>query len=139
MRAPGLLQDLWYGLTHPPVTEPYPLKRQPVPARLRGRLEYDPTHCIGCGLCAKDCPAFALEVITLDRKAKRFVMRYHEDRCSFCGQCVHSCRQGSLRMNPEAWELAGTDREPMHLILGREADIAELAERSAQPAASPAA
>lgn len=105
----------------------------------RGKLNWDPENCTGCGLCGKDCPADAIELIVLDRKEKRFVMRYHVDRCTFCGQCVHSCRFNCLELSPTEWELAATTKESFTQLLGQEKEIAEFLEDSAEPDAEPAA
>jgi formate hydrogenlyase subunit 6/NADH:ubiquinone oxidoreductase subunit I len=65
-------------------------------------------------------------MIVLDKKAKRFVMRYHLDRCTFCAQCVFSCRQDSLEMASNLWELAGPDREGFTLYFGKDEDIRDV-------------
>ena len=41
---------------------------------LRALLQFNPEKCTGCGVCVKDCPAEALELITLDKASKRFVL-----------------------------------------------------------------
>ena len=56
-----MLLDITKSLFRQPVTEKYPFERHPTPERLRGRLEWDATKCTGCGLCAKDCPADAIQ------------------------------------------------------------------------------
>jgi formate hydrogenlyase subunit 6 len=104
-----MLPDVVRSMFHHHVTEDYPTVHSETPPRLRGSLEWDPQACSGCGLCVMDCPASALELVVLDRKAKRYVMTYHEDRCTFCGQCVMSCRQKSLAMPNDRWELASLD------------------------------
>ena len=71
-----------------------------------------------------DCPAQAIEIVVIDKKAKRFVMRYHEDRCTFCAQCVYSCRQGSLEMSNEIWEMAALSKDAFTIYTGDEQDIA---------------
>ncbi len=70
-----------------------------------------------------DCPAQAIEMIVIDKKAKRFVMRYHVDRCTFCAQCVHSCRQGCLEMSNKVWELAALKTDAFTIYTGDEQDI----------------
>ncbi len=111
MKFGSMLKDISQALVQQPATEQYPSVRRPVPERLRGRLVWNPATCTGCGLCATDCPAKAIELLVLDKKAKRFVMTYHIDRCTFCAQCVQSCRQGCLNMAANHWELAAFDRD----------------------------
>lgn len=111
MKLGSMLKDISKALVQRPITEQYPFVRRAVPERLRGRLIWNPEACTGCGLCATDCPAHAIELLVLDKKAKRFVMTYHVDRCTFCAQCVHSCRQGCLQMAADDWELAALARE----------------------------
>jgi len=57
-------------------------------------------------------------MIVLDRKAKQFVFHYNVDHCLFCAQCVHSCRQGCLEMQPQIWELAALSRDGYQLYYG---------------------
>jgi formate hydrogenlyase subunit 6/NADH:ubiquinone oxidoreductase subunit I len=118
-----MLQDVLTSLVHRPVTERYPFERQPVPSRLRGKVLWDATKCIGCGLCVKNCPAEALELYVLDKKAKRFVMRYHVDRCLFCAQCTYTCPRGALSLSNQQWELAALSKEPFDVYYGEEADV----------------
>jgi formate hydrogenlyase subunit 6/NADH:ubiquinone oxidoreductase subunit I len=126
-----ILRDVFGGLTHRPVTVQYPAERQPVPAHLRGALTWNPEKCTGCGLCVKDCPSNAIELITLDKAAKQFVIRYHADRCAFCAQCVQNCRFECLGMSPEQWELAALTKAPFTVMLGNEADVDKFLARGA--------
>ena len=123
MKLAVMLRDVVGSLFQQPVTERYPFERRPPPERLRGRLQCDSASCTGCGLCAKDCPANALQVFALDKKAKRFVLAYHVDRCTFCAQCVFSCRQDCLHMSNVNWELAALDHDSYCLVFGDEDDI----------------
>lgn len=123
MKMVTMLKDVLRSLWQRPTTEQYPFVRPPTPARLRGQLHFDPANCTGCRLCVMECPAEALELITLDRKAKRFVLRYHVDRCTYCAQCVQNCRFGCLEMSPDEWELAATSTKPFTIHYGGEADI----------------
>ena len=123
MKFGTMLSDVSGALFRRPATENYPFVRQLNPIRLRSFLKLNPESCTGCGLCAMDCPANAIQVTMLDRKEKRFVFSYHTDQCLFCGQCVESCRQGSLSMVNDHWELAALDKKSFSVIL-RDADYA---------------
>lgn len=139
MKIGTMLKDVVTSLFWKPATEKYPFERREAPEHFRGRLVWHSENCTGCGLCSMDCPANAIEMIVLDKKAKRFVMRYHVDRCMFCGQCVFSCRQNSLSMDSQLWELAGRDREGFVLYFGKDEDIREALEREAEAEPQPAA
>lgn len=123
MNLAAMLEDVFHSLVRKPVTERTP---GAPPPRLRGRLSWSAEGCTGCALCAKDCPAQALELIRLDERGKRFVIRYSVDRCTFCGQCVENCRPGCLTMSGEAWALAAPTRDGFTLYFGDDANVREL-------------
>ncbi len=123
MRIGAMLGDVMHSLVRRPITEKYPFDRRPAPERLRGALQFQPDKCSGCGICGKDCPANAIELITIDKKAKKFVIRYHIDRCTFCAQCVKSCNYKCLGMSNEQWELAALSREPFTVYYGNEDEV----------------
>lgn len=133
MKIGTMLKDVSLAFIHRPVTERYPYTRRPAPDRLRGRLQWDPEKCIGCELCAMDCPSGAIDLIVLDKKAKRFVICYHLDRCTFCAQCVQSCRHGCLEMSASDWELASLSKEAFTLYYGENEDVREALAGEAPP------
>lgn len=139
MRIGSMLGDLARSLFRRPVTERYPFERRAAPPRLRGKLIWDPGKCTGCALCNKDCPASAIELITLDKKNKRFVMRYHIDRCTYCAQCVQNCRFACLGMSSEQWELAALSKAPFTVYYGNDADLESLLGKHTRPNGRPAA
>jgi formate hydrogenlyase subunit 6/NADH:ubiquinone oxidoreductase subunit I len=138
MKLSGMWRDALKAFVSGPVTQKYPFERLPAPDRLRSKLHWNLEECTGCGLCVKDCPSDAIEVVTLDRKAKRFVFRYRVDRCTFCGQCVESCKKNCLNMSTDEWELAALDRSEFEVYYGKEADVNEVLSGSPEPGAEPA-
>lgn len=134
----SMIEDLIKSLFKKPVTRKYPFERHPAPERFRGKLHWDPEKCTGCQLCVKDCPANAIELIVIDKVNKKFVMRYHQDRCIYCSQCVVSCRFKCLELSDEEWEQAVTEKQPLEVFYGKDEDIRFLLERAAaQPAETP--
>jgi formate hydrogenlyase subunit 6/NADH:ubiquinone oxidoreductase subunit I len=113
-----MFSDAFVSLFSRPATRRYPFVRTEAPARLRGLVEWKQEPCTGCGLCAMDCPAKAIQVTMIDRKAKRFFLTYQADACTFCGQCVISCRRGALHMSNKKWELASLDPTSFRIYFG---------------------
>ena len=118
IRIGSMINDVTRSLFKRPFTQRYPFVVEPVAERTRGQLEWDREKCNGCGLCARDCPAQAIEVKTIDRAQKRFIYNYRTDRCIYCGQCVESCKPGALVLSKDRWHLAATNKEPFSLQYG---------------------
>jgi formate hydrogenlyase subunit 6/NADH:ubiquinone oxidoreductase subunit I len=129
MKLGALFSDIIRALVKRPATQSYPFERAPTPAQLRGAVCWDPERCTGCAMCVRDCPANALELITIDKAKKRFVLRYQVDRCTFCAQCVRTCNFGCLKLSSEQWELAALSRAGFARAYGGEADAATLGQR----------
>ncbi len=82
-----------------------------VPERMRGKPSINRDLCVGCGLCGRDCPSGAIEIVQ-DEKGKRPV--FYLDRCLFCGQCEEICPKSAIALTPE-FEIASYDRKAMIL------------------------
>ena len=62
------------------------------------RLNQD--ACIGCTLCAKDCPYRALEMVPRENgKGPKLVAQLHPELCVGCGICVGSCPTDALTLD----------------------------------------
>jgi formate hydrogenlyase subunit 6/NADH:ubiquinone oxidoreductase subunit I len=132
-----MFQDIFESFFKKHATRLYPAERVSPPERYRGVLSYTPSACTGCSLCVKDCPSDAIELVILDRAAKRYVVKYHMDRCIYCGQCMVNCKFKCIGMSNQEWEHAALDRDFL-VHYGREDDIAEYLASLAQTAAEPA-
>lgn len=137
MKLATMIKDVAESFLKKPATQFYPFEKTPAPERLRGKLFFDPSTCTGCNLCVKDCPANAIQLVTLDRAAKRFVMRYHLDRCIYCGQCVVGCKFKCISMPSLDWELASLKKEKFMVDYGKDNDIAEFLANLTKPAPEP--
>jgi formate hydrogenlyase subunit 6/NADH:ubiquinone oxidoreductase subunit I len=123
-----MVSDVVKSFFSKPVTQQYPFVRKEAPESFRGKLVWDLSNCTGCQLCIKDCPANAIELVVLDRANKRYVMRFHADRCTYCGQCSVNCRFKCLRLVSDNWELASLTKEPFTVYYGRNEDVTKFQE-----------
>lgn len=119
----SMVGDVIRAFFQKPVTQRYPFERREAPEAFRGKLTWDLTKCTGCQLCIRDCPANAIELLVVDRANKRFVMRFHADRCTYCAQCVVNCRFKCLSLSHDEWELAALSKEPFTVYYGRDVDV----------------
>ena len=126
MKIGTMLKDVLASLFKKNSTQLYPFEQTPTPERFRGSLYYDPSACTGCCLCVKDCPAKAIELVTLDRAAKRFVLKYHMDRCIYCGQCAVNCRFKCMGMSNTDWEHASLNKKEFTVYYGKDEDVENL-------------
>ncbi len=131
MTIGSMIGELIKSLFKRPATRRYPFERKEAPERFRSKLYWDPAKCSGCQLCIKDCPANAIELIVIDKVNKRFVMRYHSDRCTYCAQCVITCRFKCMDMSNDDWERASVHKEPFDVYYGKDEDIQFLMEHAA--------
>ncbi|MEI6289625.1 MAG: 4Fe-4S binding protein [Chloroflexota bacterium] len=123
MRIGTMFQDVVESFFKKPATQLYPAEKIITSDRFRSKLFYNPSACTGCSLCVKDCPSNAIELVTLDRAAKKFVVIYHVDRCIYCGQCAANCKPKCMSMSNEDWELASQTKQAFEIYYGADADI----------------
>jgi formate hydrogenlyase subunit 6/NADH:ubiquinone oxidoreductase subunit I len=94
-----------------PATCQYPFVKTELPEDFRGLQVFDPDLCIGCGLCSRDCPTKAIEMVEVDGKK---LPLFKLDRCIFCYQCAESCRRNAIKSSA-FYELATTDKSTLVL------------------------
>ena len=57
----------------------------------------DPELCNGCGICVQICP---MDVIKLDEKGKKAIIKYPED-CMICEICAIDCPTKAIYITME--------------------------------------
>jgi len=113
MRYPGALEkELLKHIPKKPATEMYPFIKVEAPEGYRGKIAFDIQKCIGCSLCALNCPSGAIEMVKDDRTKLKKKPKFLYSRCLFCGQCEEVCPQKAIKLTRE-FELADYDKEKM--------------------------
>jgi NADH-quinone oxidoreductase subunit I len=102
----------------PKFTRQYPEERWNPPSSFRGRpvlvQEEGVERCVACGLCARVCPALAIEVqgSETELEKERYPVKFEINmlRCIFCGFCEEACPEEAIVMSDE-YELVFTNLE----------------------------
>jgi formate hydrogenlyase subunit 6/NADH:ubiquinone oxidoreductase subunit I len=92
-----------------PATTKYPFVKPTLPDDFRGQQVYDIKLCISCGLCSRDCPAKAIEMVEVEGKRRP---QFKLDQCIFCYQCAESCPRNAIKSSV-FYELATTDKSSL--------------------------
>jgi NADH-quinone oxidoreductase subunit I len=102
----------------PKFTLSYPEQKMVPAASYRGRpvlvKENGHERCVACGLCARVCPALAIEVkadeTPLEKERYPKLFEINMLRCIFCGFCEEVCPEEAIVMSSD-YELIFTSQE----------------------------
>ena len=94
-----------------PATTKYPFVKPTLPEDFRGLQVFDINLCVSCGLCSRDCPAKAIEMVEVEGKRRP---SFKLDQCIFCYQCAESCPRNAIKSSV-FYELATTDKSSLVL------------------------
>lgn len=97
-----------------PETIAYPFGDLEMQKGFRGKLVIDGSRCIGCGICVRDCPGFALTLEKEDKETFRLI--YVSIQCAFCGQCELVCTQAALKL-VNVFNEPATDKSSLSEVL----------------------
>ena len=101
-----------------PSTELYPKEKKESVEGYRGRITYDASACIGCGMCIKACSPTAITK-TVEKKEGGDDITFTFDllSCTFCQMCADFCPKKCIKLtndyamigvNPEDLIVKGT-------------------------------
>lgn len=95
---PALIKEVIKGIFVKPATIQYPKEQTLIEPDFRGRQYADLKKCIGCSLCAVECPANAItmtkipdDYVVPKTNARRMYPVVNYFRCVFCYRCVTVC------------------------------------------------
>jgi len=125
---PEILKGMTLTMKHflrPKFTRQYPEERFNPQPSYRGRPvlveEHGVERCVACGLCARVCPALAIEVQAAETELEkeRYPVKFEINmlRCIFCGFCEEACPEEAIIMSDE-YELVFT--HPEQAIYGKD-------------------
>ena len=109
LRLPALIKEMGLCIFKKAFTREYPAVNVEVPEGYRGRHIFYPEKCISCGLCERDCPAKAIELVEVSGKR---MPRFFLDRCIFCYLCVESCPREAIKLSTN-FEMSTTETEEL--------------------------
>jgi formate hydrogenlyase subunit 6/NADH:ubiquinone oxidoreductase subunit I len=104
-----MVKEVFHRIFMKPATCKYPFVKAEVPPDFRGRQVFDINLCVSCGLCSRDCPAKAIEMVEVEGKRRPL---FHLDQCIFCYQCAESCPRNAIKSSV-IFELASTDKSSL--------------------------
>ncbi|PWI47424.1 hypothetical protein CEE45_12040 [Candidatus Heimdallarchaeota archaeon B3_Heim] len=102
------------------VTVQFPLEHIIVPDGFRGAPEVNPTLCIVCKNCEKECPTQCISIVPANpskihnfskNQGKPFWFSINLSQCMFCQVCEEFCPinrkgQSAIVLNPNRWRMA---------------------------------
>lgn len=93
----SVVREVLKNLLSKPATVEYPRRPTPVEKDFRGRHYADLKKCIGCGLCAIECPSNCIameklpEGVKLKHNPRGLYPNIRYNSCVFCYRCVRVC------------------------------------------------
>jgi len=117
MKLGKMVMQVLQSVFKKPATLNYPAEKPAAFERFRGEIKFDPSKCIGCKICVKDCPSGAIEIKKIGEK--EFELSIDLAKCIYCGQCADSCPKKAIALT-NAFELAQLNKENLKVTFRAE-------------------
>lgn len=86
----------------PPVTYKYPEVPVKVANGYRGRIRFDSSLCIGCGMCIKVCsPGAITKSVKIENGQQEITMTFDLGSCTYCQMCADFCVRKAISLTNE--------------------------------------
>ncbi len=107
------IKTAFKNLVNKPVTEAFPAGDPPkAAANYRGRLSYDSTKCINCGMCIRVCSPQCITrtVKALENGDQEVSFAFDMASCTYCSTCADFCSQKAIHLTDD-YMIVGTEPE----------------------------
>lgn len=95
------------NLTKKTSCDMYPFKKKEAFPKYRGRIAYDSTKCVNCGMCMKVCSPSAITRTEVEKDGgKEITYRFDLTSCTFCGMCQDFCSEKAITLTTD-YEMVG--------------------------------
>lgn len=116
--------------------EMYPVNAKEAAPNYRGRIVYDPTKCINCGMCERVCAGGAISrTVEPTEEGDKITMSFNLGSCTFCRMCADFCARKAIELTGD-YHMAVTNENDL-IVSGT--FIKKKPAPKAAPAAKPAA
>lgn len=113
MRFPFVKEAL-SQLFKKPSTELYPVVDKEVADGYRGKIAFDASKCINCGMCIRVCaPGAITRNINKVEEGDEITFQFYMGSCTFCQMCVDFCGRKAISMTKEYAMIAESEEELM--------------------------
>jgi hydrogenase-4 component H len=129
MRKPKLreLKEALKAVFSKRFTTHYPFQPHVPVDGFRGKPEFNPDECIGCGACAEVCPALAIRVTDdLGAEPPTRTFTHLPDKCIYCGQCELYCPTQKGIVLTKQYDLVTLDRAALAQSISHDLVLCEV-------------
>lgn len=107
------LKEALKNLFKKPVTINYPGEKIKTAPKYRGRIIFDSSKCVGCGMCMRVCSPQAITKTVKDvDEGQEITMTFDLGSCTFCSMCADFCARKSITLTEDC-EIVVTDKNDL--------------------------